>query len=83
MNCTVYPRLCGGTGDSPKPKQGCEGLSPPVRGNPRHPQVERLPEGSIPACAGEPKPLGWDDWREGVYPRLCGGTVTAAQAPAH
>ena len=32
--------------------------------------------GSIPACAGEPYlPAGWQ-LRQGVYPRVCGGTIS-------
>ena len=51
-----------------------QGLSPRVRGNPRHALPSQTTVGSIPACAGEPPafrllpPLGR------VYPRVCGGT---------
>ena len=33
---------------------------------------------SIPACAGEPIPERWCATAIGVYPRVCGGTGTAA-----
>ena len=73
----VYPRVCGGTGMSGHPGRRLLGLSPRVRGNrPTSPRRAARP-GSIPACAGEPRPgpaaaaLGW------VYPRVCGGTGAA------
>ena len=55
-----------------------EQLSPRVRGNPG----VRLPggskRGSIPACAGEPARWGPSSCRRGVYPRVCGGTVSCS-----
>ena len=42
----------------------------------------KCPSGSIPACAGEPKPqlrAGLPDW---VYPRVCGGTMDIATSAA-
>ena len=33
VNATVYPRVCGGTGEYPEPPAGYTGLSPRVRGN--------------------------------------------------
>ena len=72
---TVYPRVCGGTS-----RRGCRpirgwGLSPRVRGNRRPAAAPGHRGGSIPACAGEP--LGCYDvgQRQGVYPRVCGGTI--------
>ena len=70
----VYPRVCGGTGDSMTTPPLVSGLSPRVRGNPPLVASTGDIEGSIPACAGEPV------WRvpryQGakVYPRVCGGT---------
>ena len=65
----------------PSPTHPCctSGLSPRVRGNPASavPQSP-LPWGSIPACAGEPMMLGREVVMYGVYPRVCGGTVTTA-----
>ena len=71
----VYPRVCGGTtADSGHPVTGL-GLSPRVRGNLLPPLRIPPPERSIPACAGEPRPVtGWC-WVAMVYPRVCGGTV--------
>ena len=70
----VYPRVCGGTGNSGGYKIVVPGLSPRVRGNRCHPMRMLERRRSIPACAGEPR----DDW-DGVYgltvyPRVCGGT---------
>ena len=69
----VYPRVCGGADRRRRIAHERRGPSPRVRGSPR--QVLRLPasEGSIPACAGEPRTtdlLRRVDW---VYPRVCGG----------
>ena len=52
----VYPRVCGGTervGDAPDSDMG---LSPRVRGNRGPLSVLLFDVGSIPACAGEPRP---------------------------
>ena len=50
----VYPRVCGGT--TWAPGQACNqlGLSPRVRGNQCGCRGLVGPDGSIPACAGEP-----------------------------
>ena len=74
----VYPRVCGGTSPLDSLSTVIAGLSPRVRGNLRHHRLPPLALGSIPACAGEPRP----HWRarsgSGVYPRVCGGTITAS-----
>ena len=54
------------------------GLSPRVRGNRKAVASTTCTCGSIPACAGEPRPgcgPGSGTW---VYPRVCGGTRSAA-----
>ena len=51
---TVYPRVCGGTGDGGYSRPPSGGLSPRVRGNPRRLGSQPGGKGSIPACAGEP-----------------------------
>ena len=71
---TVYPRVCGGTGGGVRGWGGCRGLSPRVRGNPPFRLVEATREGSIPACAGEPRSAGRPCAMTPVYPRVCGGT---------
>ena len=71
----VYPRVCGGTSIS---SGGClvwSGLSPRVRGNQRELAVHRGRQGSIPACAGEPRRPAPADQLSRVYPRVCGGTI--------
>ena len=50
----VYPRVCGGTPRWLSIARHAGGLSPRVRGNPSLPPQRNRPEGSIPACAGEP-----------------------------
>ena len=71
----VYPRVCGGTSPTRATSARQMGLSPRVRGNRQGGPLQRLREGSIPACAGEPgteasRPTGMR-----VYPRVCGGTL--------
>ena len=78
----VYPRVCGGTRNDAPRRSGARGLSPRVRGNPFCPAHRRLCEGSIPACAGEPRRPDSRSRRAQVYPRVCGGTVDNA-VPCH
>ena len=74
MRCGVYPRVCGGTRYEPGDADVVLGLSPRVRGNPALADAVQSGAGSIPACAGEPRP-GVPGYRAGrVYPRVCGGT---------
>ena len=70
----VYPRLCGGTHWAPLSHLSWRGLSPLVRGNPDRLGGHLTAVRSIPACAGEPTPCSYANTRQGVYPRLCGGT---------
>ena len=73
----VYPRVGGGTVFSPEGAIAAAGLSPRGRGNPRHQRGAPVPDGSIPAWAGEP---GADQDEMGgvaVYPRVGGGTIEA------
>ncbi len=73
----VYPRVCGGTARAVELATSAGGLSPRVRGN-RHPSATRRGTiGSIPACAGEPRLLGFIRTSPTVYPRVCGGTIEA------
>ena len=71
----VYPRVCGGTAAEMTAKATTHGLSPRVRGNPRHRRAGVVPPGSIPACAGEPIRLLAYPANPAVYPRVCGGTA--------
>ena len=70
----VYPRVCGGTSRPSSSVGSKPGLSPRVRGNHAHAQVNGEALGSIPACAGEPFTRGRPKVIREVYPRVCGGT---------
>ena len=52
----VYPRVCGGTRHASAQRRPEQGLSPRVRGNRMATTVSPMAIGSIPACAGEPRP---------------------------
>ena len=71
---TVYPRVCGGTSLYGITRVAGRGLSPRVRGNHTEAVSDGLPDGSIPACAGEPFGGVSECIRWTVYPRVCGGT---------
>ncbi len=69
-----YPRVCGGTRICRSSAESLTGLSPRVRGNQhQHWNDSKIP-GTIPACAGEPLPVGSACQPRGDYPRVCGGT---------
>ena len=71
---TVYPRVCGGTGEPALEGTRNAGLSPRVRGNQALCDTPPSVIGSIPACAGEPeRNAAWMTASQ-VYPRVCGGT---------
>ena len=73
----VYPRVCGGTYSSVSVCADWIGLSPRMRGNPSTPNAGVNGVRSIPAYAGEPT-QDYDSGRnQGVYPRVCGGTIRA------
>ena len=74
----VYPRVCGGTACGRIDDMDICGLSPRVRGNQGACIRRGCGTGSIPACAGEPKTELEVAEREGVYPRVCGGTQAVA-----
>ena len=76
----VYPRVCGGTGATAGVGGAQKGLSPRVRGNRSCSPAPASVGGSIPACAGEPKPTSKRKCSARVYPRVCGGTANAAPA---
>ena len=71
----VYPRVCGGTPRPTASATGPTGLSPRVRGNHCRARHSGWPNGSIPACAGEPRSRARRGTRGRVYPRVCGGTA--------
>ena len=74
----VYPRVCGGTSPIASLRGDITGLSPRMRGNRQPLSINRGYCGSIPAYAGEPWGCGYRRRRQGVYPRVCGGTQPAA-----
>ena len=75
--------MCGGTPDSSSCASSRAGLSPRVRGNPRGTGRTPARAGSIPACAGEPKPKEGGNLMSEVYPRVCGGTGSAPSPSPH
>ncbi len=80
----VYPRVCGGTIVQHLAGDAGVGLSPRVRGNLRQGTGTYYREGSIPACAGEPRQRPSSPAAPWVYPRVCGGTDPFdALCPAH
>ena len=66
--------MCGGTGSSSTYRRDTSGLSPRVRGNRKVEKALEAMEGSIPACAGEPRVIQTRTRSPWVYPRVCGGT---------
>ena len=74
----VYPRVCGGTEHRIRHCRHRYGLSPRMRGNRRRVPGRALSMRSIPAYAGEPAFILPTVRCTEVYPRVCGGTVTAA-----
>ena len=77
----VYPRVCGGTGCTPRQISKGIGLSPRVRGNHVLYRRDAVNRGSIPACAGEPRSISLVRVEARVYPRVCGGTPVAGAVP--
>ena len=73
--CTVYPRVYGGTPAKQDHRVEEPGLSPRVRGNQPHGRNHRSRHRSIPACTGEPMRRGMSCRRSTVYPRVYGGTT--------
>ncbi len=70
----VYPRTCGGTSLATSSRSSVGGLSPHMRGNRTIRSPLHSVSGSIPAHAGEPRPVLIRNSAVGVYPRTCGGT---------
>ena len=79
----VYPRVCGGTMRASHSVQRVAGLSPRVRGNRYDVHDVVLATRSIPACAGEPSTSSAPARTTGVYPRVCGGTVSVGERVRH
>ena len=77
VGAPVYPRVCGGTLRLSGIAATGAGLSPRVRGNHWLVCSGGWNVGSIPACAGEPRPAPGCRTTSEVYPRVCGGTMPA------
>ena len=71
----VYPRVRGGTVRLLRREGSTVGLSPRARGNPARVTRRVAWDGSIPACAGEPRRRRERLRRRPVYPRVRGGTA--------
>ena len=72
----VYPRVCGATSIAGIRKSEQKGLSPRVRGNLDSMTVGAIRQRSIPACAGQPRRRPVPSPSPGVYPRVCGATLS-------
>ena len=70
----VYPRVCGATYHPPAGLTPIGGLSPRVRGNRLGLALSQASDGSIPACAGQPRSFTMIRIMHWVYPRVCGAT---------
>ncbi len=78
VGTTVYPRMRGGTHLQVIQAYFGNGLSPHARGNQYSSGSGNQVIGSIPACAGEPRPSAVDQRVTRVYPRMRGGTSKKA-----
>ena len=74
----VHPRGCGESGLSDGYVRPAWGPSPRVRGIHRAPPVQRVPPGSIPAGAGNPRNRKCLPPLSEVHPRGCGESVRIA-----
>src|SRR5690606_19674307 len=77
-----YPRVCGGTVIVWVRKFPHVGLSPRVRGNHSLGKHDDADSGTVPACAGEPRPWASCTAPRRDYPRVCGGTGKGAGSMA-
>ncbi len=71
----VDPRVCGGAPRHGNKKQNLWGRSPRVRGSRALIDADEARDGSIPACAGEPRCGSRASPRPWVDPRVCGGAA--------
>ena len=77
----VDPRMRGGAQRAARAAWCGRGRSPHARGSPPRRAAGRLEAGSIPACAGEPKELGFLLSKDGVDPRMRGGALSGGRRP--
>ena len=71
--------MYGGTSRKGQIPESSNGLSPRVRGNQTRGDPAERQRGSIPACTGEPRAGLWKGGNTEVYPRVYGGTPSAAR----
>ena len=69
----VHPRVCGGAPLGRLSSWESKGPSPRVRGSLALDSISEIAEGSIPACAGEPRHVRRAGPDLQVHPRVCGG----------
>ena len=69
----VHPRACGGYIEQARLAAPATGPSPRVRGIPTGVTAETLPNGSIPARAGDTAEWSRVEAIDEVHPRACGG----------
>ena len=74
----VHPRVCGGSANSRRSRNGIRGTSPRVRGKLFHQSAANSKKGYIPACAGEARPGPGAPSSDPVHPRVCGGSHRSA-----
>ena len=71
---TADPRVCGATSLNPSTRSASTGRSPRVRGNLSLAILIGITAGPIPACAGQPRWLGFVSFQAQADPRVCGAT---------
>ena len=71
----VHPRVCGEASTRIGICATARGPSPRVRGSRHEQDLRRHPPGSIPACAGKPRPARASASASRVHPRVCGEAV--------
>ena len=71
----VHPRVCGESAGGPMSLGKALGPSPRVRGIRDRFEDQPRVEGSIPACAGNPKLTSWHGLLSRVHPRVCGESL--------
>ena len=74
----VHPRVCGEAMVIGAARRGAEGPSPRVRGSLQDQSAYAGVHGSIPACAGKPRPGSATPIRRWVHPRVCGEALETA-----
>ena len=75
----VHPRVCGEALHVVVCSVAAVGPSPRVRGSPPGPRPRAHLSGSIPACAGKPRPPPLSPGLSRVHPRVCGEAATSQQ----